>query len=91
MFETLFITTLKLLLVGVLILYGVLVLIALKNKETYELEFDWNDPAHSAERLSVGIGVMAVSLVIRGLKVPLDILEEASADVGEWILHHRNL
>jgi hypothetical protein len=80
----------KLLLAGVGVLYTGLVLIALRTEGAHDrVPFDWGDPARSGERLIVWVGVKAVSTVVQGLKAAMDILEDASADVGEWLLHHR--
>ena len=87
---TLFIGVVKLFLAGVIVLYTGLVLIALRTEGAhYQVRFDWRDPARSGERLLVWIGVKGVSAVLHGLKAALDTLEDASADVGEWLLHHR--
>jgi hypothetical protein len=39
----------------------------------------------------VWVGVKVISAASRGLKATLDTLEDASADVGEWLLHHRGV
>jgi hypothetical protein len=80
----------KLFLAGTVVLYAGLVLIALRTEgANAQVHFDWGDPARSAERLLVWLGVKGVSGVSQGLMAALDTLEDASADVGEWLLHHR--
>ena len=85
---TLFIGLLKLILAGAILLYAVLVLIALRTAKT-PLKLDWTDPPIFVERLLVWLGVKGVRTVLHALKAMLDVLEDASADVGEWLLHHR--
>ena len=80
----------KLLLVGIAVLYAGLVLIVWRTEGIHDrVPFDWKDPARSGERLLVWIGVRGISAVLQGLEGALEILEEASADVGDWLLHHR--
>jgi len=87
---TLFSGAVKLFLAGVGILYAGLVLIALRTEGAHNrVPFDWGDPARSGERLLIWVGVRGVSATLQWLKAALDILEDASADVGEWLLHHR--
>lgn len=89
MFWTLLLAAFKLFLEVAVILYAGLVLIALKSNQPPQLSFDWNDPARSGERILIWTGVMAFGFVWRELKAVLDILEDTSADVGEWLLHRR--
>ena len=51
---------------------------------------DWRDPALSVGRLAIWLGVHAFALAVRLGKYFLGILSEASAEVGEWFLSHRN-
>jgi len=53
-------------------------------------QVDWRDPALSAGRVAVWLGVHAFALAVRLGKYFLGILSEASAEVGEWFLSHRN-
>ena len=53
-------------------------------------QVDWRDPAHSAERLAVWLGVKALALAVRVANPVFGMLSEASADVGEWFLSHRH-
>jgi hypothetical protein len=41
--------------------------------------------------LFVGVVVRAANAAIHGLKATLDMLEDTSADVGEWLLHRRGI
>ncbi len=51
---------------------------------------DWRDPAHSAERLAVWLGVIALAFAVRVATPIFEMLSEASAEVGEWFLSHRH-
>lgn len=85
-----FLGVVELFIAGTLILYVVMVAIALRTCGTHcRVHRDWHDPAHTAESFLVWVGVRIASQTLRLLKAGLDLLEEASADVGEWILHHR--
>jgi hypothetical protein len=53
---------------------------------TYSLKLDAEAPLISAERLAVWLGVRAVNLVVRGLKTTWNLLSEASAEVGDWLV-----
>ena len=72
------------------VLYARLVLMSYRtNGPHYRLRIDRKDPARSAERLLVWLGVKALALVVR-IAVPIfGMLSEASAEVGEWFLRHR--
>ena len=87
---TFFTGVIKLFLAGVCVLYAGLVLIAWRTEGIHDrVPFDWKDPARSVERLLVWVGLRGVSAVLHGLRGALEILEDASADVGDWLLHHR--
>ena len=47
------------------------------------------DPAQSAQKLAVWLGVMTLATGIRVATPVLAMLSEASADVGDWFLSHR--
>jgi len=80
----------KLVLAGVAVLYFGLVLIAWRTEGAHgRVRFDWEDPARSGKQLLVWIGAKAISAVLKAVKAILDILEDASADVGDWLIHHR--
>lgn len=91
MFWTIFLGVVELFIAGTVILYVVMVAIALRTHGLHSrvVHPDWHDPAHTADSLLVWVGVKIASQTLRLLKAALDLLEEASADVGEWILHHR--
>jgi hypothetical protein len=52
----------------------------------YALRLELRDPARSAEELVVWLGVKALGLGIKLLKAIFNMLLEASAEVGEWIM-----
>lgn len=86
----LFWATLKLLLVASALLYAGLVLMAYRTDgPRYQLRLDWLDPARSAERLLVWLGVKVVAAVLRAGRSALEILSEAAAEVGEWFIRRR--
>lgn len=90
MMRVLFLDMLKFFLTGMAVLYAALVVMTLRNEGTqYELKLDPNDPARSAERLAVWLGVRVVAAFMAVGKVCLNILEDTSADVGEWVLNRR--
>jgi hypothetical protein len=51
---------------------------------------DRRDLTHSAERLAVWPGVMALALVVQVATPIFGMLSEASAEVGEWFLSQRH-
>ncbi len=69
------------------ILYAGLVLMSYRTEGPhYRVRFDSKDPARSAQRLLVWLGVKALAFVMRvGIPI-LGMLSEASAVVGEWFL-----
>ncbi|HEX5412845.1 MAG TPA: hypothetical protein VFZ27_13430 [Terriglobia bacterium] len=90
MLWTVFLGAVKLLIVGAVILYAGMAIIILQSEGTqYRVRRNWRDPARTVETFLVWAGVRIASLTLRLLRAILDLLEEASADVGEWILHHR--
>ncbi|HEV2247667.1 MAG TPA: hypothetical protein VGW37_13530 [Terriglobia bacterium] len=89
MLWSIFLWAVKLFVAGVLIFYAGMVVIALRTQGNHRRgQLDWHDPAHTAENLLLWVGVKIVRETLRLLRAILDLLEEASADVGEWILHH---
>ena len=85
-----FLRGVKLFVIGVVILYARIVAITLRTQRTqYRLQQNWRDLSRSTETFLVWVGVWIASQTLRLLKAILDSLEKASADVGEWILHHR--
>lgn len=90
MFSTLFLDGATIILLGMLVLYLALVVLTLRTEGAhYHFRFDPRDPARSTGRFLVWVGVRTLSGTITGLKGAFDALEEASADVGEWVIHHR--
>ncbi len=90
MFWTLLAGAVKLFLASAVILYAGLILVTLRTKGThYHVGFNWRDPVRSSGRLLVWAGAKVVGGVGYCLKAALETLEETSADVGEWLLHHR--
>lgn len=82
---------LKLLLVGGVVVYAGLVLMSYRTDGSHsELRLELSDPARSAERLLVWLGVKAVAAVLRIARGLLDALSEASAEVGEWFIRRRD-
>jgi hypothetical protein len=60
------------------------------NGPNYRPHFNHQEPARSAERLLVWLGVKILAFALR-LGVPVfGMLSEASAEVGEWFLRHRD-
>jgi hypothetical protein len=91
MIWSLFLGGVKIILLGMLALYITHVVLTLRTEGTdYQPRFDPHDPARSAERLLVWLGVQILSVTMAGLKAALDILEDTSADLGEWVMHRRN-
>ncbi|HUX11099.1 MAG TPA: hypothetical protein VMW51_10680 [Terriglobia bacterium] len=91
MIWTLFLDALKLILLGLVVLYAALVLITLRTEGAhYQLSIDQHNPVRSAERLLVWIGVRMIAGLLAALNAGLNILEDASADVGDWVLHRHS-
>jgi len=82
---------LKLLLVAGVALYAGLVFMSYRTDGPHwPLRLEPSDPARSAERLWVWLGVKAVAAVIGIVRGLFNMLSEASAEVGEWFIRHRN-
>jgi hypothetical protein len=89
--STLFQGFFRLLLVAGGLLYAGLVLMSYRTDGGhFRLKFDLRDPARSAERLLVWLGVRAIDTVIRLAKPVYYMLAEASAEVGEWFIRRRS-
>ncbi len=89
--QSLFLGLLELALLAGVALYAGLVLTSYRTEGPHLLpKVDWRNPAHSAERLAVWPGVMALAFAVRVLNPIFAMLSEASAEVGEWLLgdHH---
>ncbi|HLI30766.1 MAG TPA: hypothetical protein VKV79_06680 [Terriglobia bacterium] len=90
MIRILFLDILKFFLTGIAVLYVSLVVMTLRNEGSrYELKLDPDDPARSVERLLVWLGVRSIAALAAFGKACLNILEDTSADVGEWVLNRR--
>ncbi len=88
--ETFFWGMAKLLLVGAGILYVGLVLMAYRIEgPRARLRFDALGPALWAENLLVWLGIKSLAAVRYAAWATLDILSEASAEVGEWFIRRR--
>lgn len=88
MFWTLFLGAVKLILLWVVIIYAVQILIALRTEGAHDhLNLDRHDLAHSIERLLVWLGAWVLTSILAVLRASLNVLEDTSADIGEWVLH----
>ena len=54
----------------------------------YRLSFELRDPARSVQHLLVWLGVKVLEACLRIARAILNILLEASAEVGEWFIRH---
>jgi hypothetical protein len=52
----------------------------------YRLGFEVHDPARSLQQLAVWLGVKVLEGCLRITRVILNVLLEASAEVGEWFM-----
>ena len=90
MFSTLFLEGARIILLGVLVLYISCVVFTLRKQGAhYQFRFDPRDPARSTARFLVWVGVQILSGTMAVIQGALDALEDASADVGEWVIHNR--
>jgi hypothetical protein len=72
-------------------LYAGLVFMSYRTEGSHPYpQVDWRDPAHSAERWAVWLGVKALALAVRMATPIFGMLSEASAEVGEWFLSRRH-
>ena len=70
-------------------LYAGLVLVNYRAEGSHlRPRVDLHDPAHSAQRLAVWMGVRTLALGVRMATPVFGMLSDASADVGEWFLGH---
>ena len=51
---------------------------------------DWRDPAHSAQRWAVWLGVKGLTFTVQAATRIFGMLSEASAEVGDWFLNRRH-
>jgi hypothetical protein len=56
------------------------------DRPHYRLSFDLRDPARSVQHLAVWLGVKALAACLRYAGVVFNMLLEASAEVGEWLM-----
>jgi hypothetical protein len=47
---------------------------------------DWKEPIRSAEQVLIWGGVFVVAVIVRLARPMVDMLSEASAEVGEWAI-----
>ncbi len=82
----------KPLLVACGLLYAGLVLMSYKiDRPGYQLRTSPGHPTWAVNQVLVWVGVKAVATILRAGKSTLDILSEASAEVGEWFLGRRRV
>ncbi len=82
---------LKLLILGGALLYAGLVLMSYRIEGPHApLRMDMTDPAHSLERLLVRLGVKTLDAILRSARRFLDLLADASAEVGAWFIERRS-
>jgi len=73
--------------IAVGLLYAGMVLMTYRTDGPHNrLSFELRDPVRSAEHLVVWLGVMALDACLRFARVILNMLLEASAEVGEWFI-----
>ncbi|MBI1983212.1 MAG: hypothetical protein HYS61_03330 [Acidobacteria bacterium] len=92
MLETAFWGLAKVFLVGAGVLYVGLVLMSYRLEgPRSRLRLDFRNPARSAENFLVWLGIKALAAARHGGKAALDVLSEASAEVGEWYIRRRGI
>ena len=83
-------TAFKIFIAGGAVLYTGMVLMALRTgEEDFRPHLDWSGVARSVEQLAVWAGVRIVTWTIQAAKSLLEILTDASADLGEWFVRQR--
>ena len=81
----------KLLVVAAGVFYASLVLTTYAREgRDFKLHLELSDPARSAERLLIWAGIKIMAAVARAFKRTMDLLYEASADVGAWVVSKSN-
>ena len=84
---TVLLALVKLLIVGLGLLYAGLVLMSYKTEgRHYQPRLRLAEPARSGERLLVWGGVKALDASVRASRAVLDTLYDASAEVGGWVI-----
>jgi hypothetical protein len=87
----LFTATFKLLLGAGGLLYAGLVLMSYRTDGPHSLlHLDLSHPGRSAQCLMVWVGVRVVTAIVGASKALLNVLSDASAEVGQWFLHRRS-
>jgi len=82
---------LELLLLAGAILYAGLVLMTYRTDGPFSrLRLELGNPARSAQRLLVWLGVKTVAFALRTFQLAFNMLSETSAEVGEWFLRRRD-
>jgi hypothetical protein len=79
----------KLGLLGVGVLYAVQILKAYASVRAGEPDWpplDRKEPVRSAEQVLIWGGVFVVAMLVRLVRPRVDMLSEASAEVGEWAI-----
>ncbi len=84
--------SLKLLAIGLAGLYAGLVLMAYRmDGPNYPLRINGRDPARATEHFLIWLGARAVALLARVGRQTLEVLFDASAQVGEWYGRRRGV
>jgi len=87
MVMTLVVVLAKLLLITAGVLYASLVVATYaKQGRDFQLRLELGDPARSAERLLIWAGLRVTAMTVRAFRWVLELLYEASADVGTWVV-----
>ena len=77
----------KLLLMAAGAFYALLVLSTYAREgPNFQLRLRSNHPARSAERLLIWAGIMMILAIVRAVRSILNVLYQASADVGTWVV-----
>jgi hypothetical protein len=80
---------LKFLAVAAAAIYAGVVLIRYRtDRPRYRLSFELRNPARSVQHLAVWLGVKVFDACLRFAGAILNLLLEASAEVGEWFMRH---
>ena len=81
----------KLLLITAGVVYASLVVVTYaKEGPEFQPHLELRDPARAVERFLIWIGIKVLAAMVRAFKRVLDLLYEASADVGVWVVSKGN-
>ena len=70
------------------VLYAGMVLMRFRtDRPHYRLSFDLREPGRSVEHVVIWLGVKALEGCLRMARSIWNVLLEASAEVGEWLIH----